>query len=96
MDEPDVVVSMKYTNKTIDSLRETLANSEMSEKNKEAVNARIDRLVDTERQHKIDEIRTVFGIKIEDLIENGGEIQVMIEPNQFNTNIVFFTAYVVD
>ena len=95
LDDPDTVVSMKYTNKTIDSLRETLANSEMSEKNKEAVNARIDRLVDTERQHKIDEIRNVFGINIEDLIENGGSIDVMIEPNQFNTSIVFFKAYVV-
>lgn len=95
LDDPDTVVSMKYTNKTIDSLRETLANSEMSEKNKEAVNARIDRLVDTERQHKIDEIRNVFGINIEDLIENGGSIDVVIEPNQFNANIVFFTAFVV-
>lgn len=95
LDDPDTIVSMKYTNKTIDSLRETLANSEMSEKNKGAVNARIDRLVAAERQNKIEEIKTVLGIDIEDLIENGGEIQVMVEPNQFNTNIVFFTAYVV-
>ena len=95
LDEPDTEVSMKYTNKTIDSLRETLANSEMSDENKAAVNARIDRLVDAQRQLKIDEINTVFGINIEDLIENGGEIQVVIEPNQFNTNVVFFTAYVV-
>lgn len=93
---PDITVSMKYTNNTIDSLRETLANSEMSEENKAAVNARIDRLVEAERENKIAEIEQHFGIDIVDLIENGGSIDVQIEPNQFNTSIVFFKAYVVD
>lgn len=92
---PDIDVSMKYTNKTIDSLRETLANSEMSEANKAAVNARIDRLVEAERENKITEIEQHFGIDIIDLIENGGSIDVMVEPNQFNKDIVFFTAFVV-
>ena len=92
---PDITVSMKYTNNTIDSLRETLANSEMSDANKAAVNARIDRLVEAERENKITEIEQHFGIDIVDLIENGGSIDVMIEPNQFNKDIVFFKAYVV-
>ena len=47
------------------------------------------------KKNKITEIEQHFGIDIIDLIENGGSIDVMVEPNQFNKDIVFFTAFVV-
>lgn len=83
VDDEQDAISLKYTNKQIDTLREKIKEGKVEGVTAERLQKNIDRMVARARQEKVEELSELFGRDFEEMIENKDTIEGRIITHKF-------------
>ena len=83
VDDEQDAISLKYTNKQIDTLREKIKENKVEGVAAERLQKNIDRMVERARKEKVEELSELFGRDFEEMIENKDTIEGRIITQKF-------------
>lgn len=93
IDTPPRAVGLRYTTKEIADFEDQLANTEgLPEQVINSIKQFIEGATERARKDKVEELKTLFGFDIDEVIEKGQRFRVRLHKNQIPNNSVFYLS----
>ena len=83
VDDEQPAISLKYTNKQIDALRDKIKEGQVEGKTAERLQKNVENMIKRARQEKVEELSELFGRDFEEMIENKDTIEGRIITHKF-------------
>lgn len=93
MDTAPRAIGLKYTNKEITDFEEQLTNAEgLPEPVVDSIKKFLTGAVERARENKVEELKTLFNLDIDEAIEKGHTLRLRLHKNQIPNSKVFFLS----
>lgn len=92
IDVPPYNCGLKYSTKEIVDFEERLKDDKLPDPVRTAIKNFLASAIERGRSHKVEELKKLFDIDIEELIENGKQLRLRLVKNQIPNSVNFFLS----